>query len=164
MRWLVLISLFACPAFAGPRFRGNARAGTFFISSGYGLVRPEPAQRVVVQPVYVPLAWWTWYPIVQPAPPAPPPQEIIVVEREVIREVPAPPVEPQVIYVEQAPAPAPAPIPEPVVAAPVPEPVKPPAPRMPGPDIFTWTDADGVTHFSTRVPAAAKARAKKVGG
>lgn len=37
-------------------------------------------------------------------------------------------------------------------------------PRTPGNDIYEWTDADGVVHFSTNVPASAKGTARKVGG
>lgn len=48
--------------------------------------------------------------------------------------------------------------------APPPEPVRPEAPRTPGNDIYRWTDADGVVHYSTNVPDAAKTSAKKVGG
>lgn len=44
------------------------------------------------------------------------------------------------------------------------EPVRPEAPRTPGNDIYRWTDADGVVHYSTNVPDSAKASAKKVGG
>lgn len=47
---------------------------------------------------------------------------------------------------------------------PPPEPVRPEAPQTPGNDIYRWTDADGVVHYSTTVPDAAKAHAKKVGG
>lgn len=47
---------------------------------------------------------------------------------------------------------------------PPPEPVRPEAPRTPGNDIYRWTDADGVVHYSTTVPDAAKPHAKKVGG
>ncbi|MDP3502898.1 MAG: DUF4124 domain-containing protein [Myxococcales bacterium] len=47
---------------------------------------------------------------------------------------------------------------------PPPEPVRPEAPRTPGNDIYRWTDADGVVHYSTNVPDSAKASAKKVGG
>lgn len=47
---------------------------------------------------------------------------------------------------------------------PPPEPIKPTAPSTPGNDIYRWTDADGVTHYSTNVPASAKSVAKKVGG
>lgn len=47
---------------------------------------------------------------------------------------------------------------------PPPEPARPEAPRTPGNDIYRWTDADGVVHYSTNVPDAAKASAKKVGG
>lgn len=45
-----------------------------------------------------------------------------------------------------------------------PEPVRPAAPQTPGNDIYRWVDADGVTHYSTNVPASAKASATKVGG
>ena len=45
-----------------------------------------------------------------------------------------------------------------------PEPVRPATPQTPGNDIYRWVDADGVTHYSTNVPAAAKASATKVGG
>jgi hypothetical protein len=162
MRWIVLSALVATTALAGPRGRGNVNVQ--FGTAWLGGASNHPAPRVVYQPVYVPLAWWTWYPVqpqVQPAPPPPP--EPIIIEREIIREVRAP----QVIVVEQAPAPAPAvaPAPPPVAPAPAVEVAKPqpPAPRVPGPDVFTWIDDDGVTHFSTRVPSEAKARARKVG-
>ncbi|MBM4777670.1 MAG: DUF4124 domain-containing protein [Archangiaceae bacterium] len=45
-----------------------------------------------------------------------------------------------------------------------PEPVRPSVPQTPGNDIYRWVDADGVTHYSTNVPASAKASATKVGG
>lgn len=45
-----------------------------------------------------------------------------------------------------------------------PEPVRPAVPQTPGNDIYRWVDADGVTHYSTNVPASAKASATKVGG
>lgn len=47
---------------------------------------------------------------------------------------------------------------------PPPEPARPEAPRTPGNEIYRWTDADGVVHYSTNVPDSAKALAKKVGG
>ena len=45
-----------------------------------------------------------------------------------------------------------------------PEPAPPAAPQTPGNDIYRWTDPDGVVHYSTNVPASAKASATKVGG
>lgn len=45
-----------------------------------------------------------------------------------------------------------------------PEPVRPAPPQTPGNDIYRWVDGDGVTHYSTNVPASAKASATKVGG
>lgn len=50
-----------------------------------------------------------------------------------------------------------------------PPPMQPPAPppaepRTPGNDIYRWTDADGVVHYSTRVPEPFRGVAKKVGG
>lgn len=44
-----------------------------------------------------------------------------------------------------------------------PEPVKQQVPQTPGNDIYRWTDASGVTHYSTNVPPGAKAIATKVG-
>jgi hypothetical protein len=29
---------------------------------------------------------------------------------------------------------------------------------VPGPDVYYWIDGDGVTHYSTRAPANAKAK------
>lgn len=46
---------------------------------------------------------------------------------------------------------------------PPPEPPRPPPPSTPGNDIYRWTDADGVVHYTTNVPAEAKPFAKKVG-
>lgn len=46
---------------------------------------------------------------------------------------------------------------------PPPEPARPPAPSTPGNDVYRWTDADGVVHYSTNVPPEAKPFAKKVG-
>ncbi|MDP1921563.1 MAG: DUF4124 domain-containing protein [Myxococcales bacterium] len=51
-----------------------------------------------------------------------------------------------------------------VLPPPAPPEPRPEAPRTPGNDIYRWTDADGVVHYSTTVPDAAKAHAKKVGG
>ena len=105
---------------------------------------------------------WGWVPVLQvpPAPPpAPPPPQIIYVEREpapLPPPAPPPPPAPQVVVVHVAPEPAPAPAPVAVVAVP------PPGPRVPGPDVFSWTDDDGVVHYSTRVPPDAKKRAKKL--
>ena len=160
MRWLLLGALISTTAFAGPRGRGNVNF-RFITPWLIASPRTTPAPTIVYQqPVYWPLAWWTWYPMQQPVQPPPAPEpEPIVIEREVVREVPAP--APQVIIVEREPAPvpqaAPAPPPPPV------EPAKPLPPQTPGPDVYTWTDDDGVVHFSTRVPASAKARATKVG-
>jgi len=53
-----------------------------------------------------------------------------------------------------------------VVPAPPPplkEPV-PAKPSTPGNDVYEWTDAEGVVHFSTSVPASARASARRVGG
>jgi hypothetical protein len=33
---------------------------------------------------------------------------------------------------------------------------------VPGPDVYSWTDDDGVVHYSTKVPPEAKAKAKKL--
>lgn len=44
-----------------------------------------------------------------------------------------------------------------------PEPPKPAAPWTPGNDVYRWTDAEGVVHYSTSVPPEARATAKKVG-
>ncbi|MBL8952393.1 MAG: DUF4124 domain-containing protein [Myxococcaceae bacterium] len=172
MRWLLLTGLVAGSAFANGRFGASVglgpawgHAGNFppgraiplvpttnYTGAGYGYnygpVMP------VVYPVY-------WY---QQAPqPPPPPQPQVIIEREVIIERPAPapaPTPPQVIVIEQ-PAPvavAPAP---PAPAPPPPEPPKPLAPRTPGPDVYSWTDDDGVVHYSTRAPAPA-VKAKKL--
>ncbi|MBX7102034.1 MAG: DUF4124 domain-containing protein, partial [Myxococcaceae bacterium] len=66
-----------------------------------------------------------------------------------------------------APPPPPPPPPAPVAVAPLPppppEPVKPELPRTPGNDIYRWVDADGVQHFSTKVPPEQKGKATKVG-
>ncbi len=166
MRWLLLTLLLAATtATAGDRRQRPYNRFNASVSFNTGWVSTRPAPRVVVEPIYVvPLAWWTWYPVYQ-QPLAPPPP--VVIEREVIREVPAPAPAPQIIIIEQpapapvveAPAPPPTPAPAPVAEAP-----KPPlGPRVPGPDVFTWLDQDGVTHYSTRVPSSVKARAKKVG-
>jgi hypothetical protein len=55
-----------------------------------------------------------------------------------------------------------------VAAVPAPPPPQqtpiPAKPATPGNDVYEWTDADGVVHFSTSVPASAKSTARKVGG
>lgn len=50
-------------------------------------------------------------------------------------------------------------------APPVSAPSRPDAPaaRTPGNDVYRWTDEEGVVHYSTRVPAEARAIARKVG-
>jgi hypothetical protein len=116
-------------------------------------------------PTYSPYGYYPYYPastypLYQQPEPQPPPPEPQVIEREVVREVPAPAPAPQIIVVQQPAPPAPV-----VIAAPPPAPAEPPkaaAPRTPGPDVYSWTDSDGVVHYSTRVPADAKAKAKKM--
>jgi hypothetical protein len=72
------------------------------------------------------------------------------------------------VVVVQQPAPAPAPVPAPAVTPdPTPAPIAAvPAveakPHTPGPDVYLWVDEDGVTHYSTNVPDAYKAKAKKL--
>lgn len=156
MRGLILTLLFSTTAFAGDvRFNvnfGNWRVGNQRQTRAYVPYYPT-------QPYY-------YYWVYSPPPPAPPPQVIYIErEREPEREpAPAPP--PQVVVVQLPPvepAPAPAPVAEPVVAAPVvAAPVAPLPPRVPGPDVFQWTDEDGVVNYSTRVPADARKRAKKL--
>jgi hypothetical protein len=80
--------------------------------------------------------------------PAPPPQVIVVPQpAPVIVEVPA--------------APAPAPV-APPPPPPAPVAVAPAGPRTPGPDVFAWTDEDGVVNYSTRAPTGGQAKAKKL--
>jgi hypothetical protein len=120
-------------------------------------VNPQWSTRAQPVPIY-PYQFWYTIPETPPAPPPPPPQpQVVYIERE--RE-PAP--QPQVIVIE---TPAPqvvveAPAPAPVVAAPAPvaAPPAPIGPRTPGPDVFQWTDDDGVVHYSTRQPANGKGK------
>lgn len=49
------------------------------------------------------------------------------------------------------------------LVAPPPVPATPPKDETPGNEVYRWVDDDGVTHFSTRVPEAMKARARPVG-
>jgi Domain of unknown function (DUF4124) len=158
VRWLVLLLLLSATAEAHERRRPTQRFLTW-VGWNPEWSTPRANPRVVIEPVFYPVVYWNVVPVQQVPAPAPEP---VVVEREVVREVPAP--APQVIIIEQAPAPVPAPAPVAPAPAPAPEPAKPAAPYVPGNDVFTWTDGDGVTHYSTKVPAAAKGRAKKVGG
>ena len=106
-----------------------------------------------------------YYPTVTQAQPAPQ-QPQVIIEREVIVEraavadpPPAPAPAPQVIVIQQ---PAPTPPPAPVAPPPPPEPQKPVGPRTPGPDVYSWVDADGVVNYSTRAPASGNVKAKKL--
>ncbi len=149
MKPLLLTCLVASAAFAGDV--------KFNVNFGNWRVRDTGRSRVVVPsyPVVVPYYYYWTAP---PAPPAPPPPQIIYIERE-----PAPPPPPPQIVVVQLPAPVEAPVPAPVVAAPAPVvPAAPLPPREPGPDVFAWTDEDGVVNYSTRVPADARKKAKKI--
>jgi len=176
MRWvLVATGLIASTAFGqfgasvtlGPAWGhvGNFPPGraiplvptTNYTNFGYGY----GYGRVPIMPIAYPIYYYQQ--VQQPQPP-PPPQQVII-EREVIIERPAPapvaPPPPQVIVIEQpAPVVAQAPPPPPPPPAPV-EPPKPLAPRTPGPDVYSWTDSDGVVHYSTRAPAAG-VKAKKL--
>jgi len=153
-RLLLLGSLLGATAFAG-----DAR---FNIDFGRWRVPRAPEPRPFVPFVVQPYVFWVVYAV--PAPP--PPAQVVYVERELppVREQP-----PQVVVVQLPPAPvappeppAPAPPPPPApVAAPV-APSAPLPPRVPGPDVFSWTDDDGVVNYSTRVPAEARKRAKKL--
>lgn len=126
-----------------------------------------PVAVVPVYPVYVIVPGWTE--VTQPAPPPSPPAW---------REPPPPPTayaeppayaqnEPPRAAPTPAPAPAPAPAPSPTAEAaspsPSPAPAPPPADTRPGPDVYHWVDANGVQHYSTRVPPEARARAVKIG-
>lgn len=132
------------PYFTGPQL--NLRFGN------RSAVHPSARWQVGVTPrpyVHSPVFWYV--PVAVPVPvaaPEPAPQ-VVIVEREVV-SAPAP--APQVIVV-QTPAPEPivlpAPAPAPVLAAPV-APPKPLAPQTPGNPVYTWTDGDGVVHYSTR--------------
>jgi len=51
-----------------------------------------------------------------------------------------------------------------VAVAPAPKPAEPERPTTPGNDVYRWVDAEGVVHYSTRVPDSAKPFATKVGG
>ncbi len=175
MRWLWVSGLVASSAFAG----GHAQfGGSVGLGPAWGHAGNFPPGRAIplvpttnytgagggyryapVAPVAYPIYWYPQ----APQPPPQPPQ--VIIEREVIieRQVPAPapvaPPPPQVIVIEQpAPAVVQAPPPAPL---PPPEPPKPLAPRTPGPDVYSWTDADGVVHYSTRAPEAS-VKAKKL--
>lgn len=158
VRWLVVTACIAAgSAFAGDvRVRANLQLGPSWL--GYD---SRPPRRHVIVPVVYP-TYWYWFPVQQPEPAPPPPPaapQVIIFERAA-REEPAPPAPPppQVIYIEQPAAPAPVAAPAPAV---LPEPVKPLPPRTPGPDVYTWTDDDGVVHYTTRAPAP-QVRAKKL--
>jgi hypothetical protein len=118
--------------------------------------RPPPATWV---PRWAPPVWVVPTPVVVPV--APPPAAPMVV----VFEAPPPPPPP-----EPEPEPAPAPpqvvvvhvAPEPVAPPPLPPPAVTVVSTTPGPDVYSWTDDDGVVHYSTRVPADAKKRAKKL--
>lgn len=137
----------------------SAFAGDVEINVGLGWRAPRPYRHV--GRVWAP--YYGWVPVIQAPPPAPPPPQVIYIEREPAPVVeappPPPPQPPQIVVVHVAPEPAPAPVPVPTVAV---VPVPAPGPKVPGPDVFSWTDDDGVVHYSTRVPADAKKRAKKV--
>lgn len=129
---------------AGWQFPGNAQ-------------RRGPVRAWVPRGYVPPVVWYVPpAPTVVVAPPPPPePPQVIVIEREVAPPVASPPPPPpQVVVVQVAPEPL-APPPPPVTIVPV-------APAVPGPDVYSWTDDDGVVHYSTRVPADAKKRAKKL--
>lgn len=156
-RWVALLSVVAA---------SSAFAGDVEINVELGGWRYRPTRQI--GRVWTPYGmraypYWGWVPVVQTPPPAPPPPQIIYIEREPAPVVeappPPPPPPPQVVVVHVAPEPTPAPAPAPAVAV---VPVTPPGPKVPGPDVFSWTDDDGVVHYSTRVPADAKKRAKKV--
>ncbi len=153
MRGLFLISLLlGVPALAGD-VQVRVNLGAWQVGGGLH-------SRVFV-PYGVHPYYWQWVPY---TPPPPPPPQIIYIEREPVREVVVvqlPPVEPPAPVVA-APAPPPPPVALPL-PAPVPLPSAAPlGPRVPGPDVFLWTDEDGVVHYSTRVPADARKRAKKL--
>ncbi len=143
---------------ASSAFAGDVK---FNVNFGNWRVRDTGRSRVVVPqyPVVVPYYYY-WVP-----PPEPPPPQVIYIEREPAPPPePPPPPPPQVIVVQVA-APAPPPAPEPVpvpVPAPAPVVAVPLPPREPGPDVFQWTDEDGVVNYSTRVPADARKKAKKI--
>jgi hypothetical protein len=150
------IVLVSSAAWAGGRHLFAPPVTSLRLGVWAGNQRPaRPIYPVAYYPVYL----WYAVPIAQ-VPSAPPP-EPVVVEREVIRE-PAP----VVVIVQQAPVEQPAPqAPSPAVV--VPPPVPPPSaaplpPRTPGPDVYHWTDADGVEMYSTRVPPEARGKAKKL--
>lgn len=159
MRWFVLLLLVSTASAEASDRRRPTQRYLSWVGWNPDWSRPRANPRVVIEPVFFPVYSWNVVPVQVAPVPAPEPEQVIV-EREIIREVPAP--APQVIIIEQ-PAPGPAPAPVAVAPTPAPEPAKPAAPYVPGNDVFTWTDGDGVTHYSTKIPPAAKGRARKVG-
>ena len=158
---MAAIVLSGATALAGGRHFFGPQAELHRRGTWEGL--PPPARSagpVAFYPVYL----WVPVPVVYvlPAPP-----QTVAVEQEALSE-PAP----VVVVVQQAPVEPPAPEPPPPAAvtpppppAATPPPATPPpapAPRTPGPDIYHWTDADGVEQYSTRVPPSARGKAKKV--
>lgn len=140
------------PAYTGPQPSFNF--GRYPVTPRH---YPPPYVRPWVQ---APFLFWYTLPQVPEAPPPPPPSQptVVYIEREPAHEQ-----APTVIIVQQ-PAPEP-PRAAPVVAAPPPPPpvvAAPVGPRTPGPDVFHWTDADGVLNYSTRVPVDVRAKAKKL--
>ncbi len=151
MRRSILLSfLLGTAAFAGD-VRFNVDFGLWRVGNNR-----ETHAVVPYYPVN-PYGYWVVY--TPPAPPTPP--QVIYVERE-----PAPPPPPPQVVVVQlppvAPVPEPLPVPAPLPVPIVATPAAPLPPRGPGPDVFQWTDEDGVVNYSTRVPADARKRAKKL--
>lgn len=50
-----------------------------------------------------------------------------------------------------------------VAVAPAPKPAEPERPATPGNDVYRWVDAEGVVHYSTRVPDSVRPFATRVG-
>lgn len=153
IRGLILTGLLlSTPALAGD-VRFNVNFGNWRV----GNVRPTRA----FVPQYPVQPQWYWVVYAQPPPPSPPAPQIVYVEREANEQPP------QIVVVQLPPVEVPVPVAPPVEASPVPAqvvaaPAAPLAPRVPGPDVFLWTDEDGVVNYSTRVPADARKRAKKL--
>ncbi len=151
-------SIFASLLLSTAAFAADAR---FNINFGNWRVGNEHQTRAYV-PSYPVQPSWYW--VVYTPPPPPPPPQVIYVERE--REpVPEQPMKVVVVQLPpvEAPVPIAAPTPAPVVPVPVaPAPVAPLLPRVPGPDVFQWTDDEGVVNYSTRVPANARLKARKL--